>query len=304
MPSQKAECSRLGLPRCPGLVGGNAKQIARASPRGCAKLGARLRAMNSMPNLRRLTRWLGRGLALVALVAATGARAQERTYVVQRSDTLYSIARQFGMSPGRLADRNQLSRNAQVHVGQRLIIPDTPAAAAATGAARAAEALPASVQRAVDQAPVSPRRWKYIVLHHSGTEEGTLKSLDRYHREQRHMENGLAYHFLIGNGRGMGDGEIAVGNRWREQLDGGHLRSEEQNKIALGICLIGNFDKTRPTEKQLRSLETLVRALLKRCQLSAGAVRTHQQINVTRTECPGRQFPTRTFLARLKATGR
>jgi len=32
-----------------------------------------------------------------------------------------------------------------------------------------------------------------------------------------------------------------------QQLDGGHLASEAQNKIALGICLVGNFDERRPT---------------------------------------------------------
>jgi N-acetyl-anhydromuramyl-L-alanine amidase AmpD len=114
------------------------------------------------------------------------------------------------------------------------------------------------------------------------------------------MENGLAYHFLIGNGRGMSDGEIAVGNRWKQQLDGGHLRSTAQNKTALGICLIGNFDKTKPTAKQLRSLEDLTRALMKRCNLPASAVKTHQQINVVHTRCPGSKFPTRSFLAKLK----
>ena len=163
-----------------------------------------------------------------------------------------------------------------------------------------AQPLGPSIQRAIDKAKVSPGRWKYIVIHHSGMDEGNLKSIDRYHREERHMEHGLAYHFLIGNGNGMDDGEIAVGNRWKEQLDGGHLRSEEQNKIALGICLIGNFDKTKPTEKQLRSLENLIRALMKRCKLTAGAVKTHQQINIVFTRCPGSKFPTRSFLAKLK----
>ena len=155
--------------------------------------------------------------------------------------------------------------------------------------------------KAINDAPVQGGRWQTIVVHHAAVDEGSVKSLDRYHREQRHMENGLAYHFLIGNGNGMGDGEIAVGNRWKKQLDGGHLHSEAQNKIALGICLIGDFDKHPPTEKQMRSLENLVRALMQRCQLDAGAVKTHQQINLVHTQCPGSKFPTRAFLARLKS---
>ena len=68
---------------------------------------------------------------------------------------------------------------------------------------------------------------------------GTVKGMDRYHREVRHMENGLAYHFVIGNGSGMGDGDIGIGSRWTKQLDGGHLTSERQNQVSLGICLVG-----------------------------------------------------------------
>jgi murein DD-endopeptidase MepM/ murein hydrolase activator NlpD len=251
-------------------------------------------------NIRRCVRRLARWIAVLCIVACGAAHGQERTYVVQRNDTLYGLARRHGLSVSQLADRNGLSRNAQVYVGQRLIIPGTSSPPANPERQPALSLLSPAVQKAVTSAPVSPRRWKYIVLHHSGAEDGSLKSIDRYHREERHMENGLAYHFLIGNGNGMGDGEIAVGNRWKEQLDGGHLRSESQNKTALGICLVGNFDKTKPTEKQLRSLENLTRALMKRCGLSVSAVRTHQNINVVHTRCPGSKFPMRAFLAKLK----
>ena len=260
--------------------------------------------MSRAQTIRRFARQLLCWMWLACLGAALTVRGQDQTYVVKRSDTLYGIARQFNVSPGALADRNGISRATQVYVGQRLLIPGRPANSAPAGGKQTSTSPGAAVQRAIDRAPVSPKRWKYIVIHHSGMDEGTLKSLDRYHREERHMENGLAYHFLIGNGHGMGDGEIAVGNRWKEQLDGGHLRSEEQNKIALGICLIGNFDKTRPTEKQLKNLESLIRALLKRCELSGSAVKTHHQINIVRTECPGSKFPEREFLARFKNSGK
>jgi hypothetical protein len=114
------------------------------------------------------------------------------------------------------------------------------------------------------------------------------------------MENGMAYHFLIGNGNGMGDAEIAVGHRWQEQLDGGHLASDAQNKVAIGICLVGNFDQKKPTDKQMRSLKDLIRALMKRCDLPTSAVRTHRQINIVSTRCPGTRFPAKAFLRSLQ----
>lgn len=239
-------------------------------------------------------------LLLSLFLAAAPLPAAEVTYVVKRQDTLSSIAQRHQTTAAAIAQRNKLALRASIYPGQRLVIP----VAAPPPKPVSASTLTAEVQKAIASAPVPARRWRTIVVHHSAMNEGSLRSLDRYHREERHMENGLAYHFLIGNGNGMGDGEIAVGNRWKKQLEGGHLRSPVQNQTALGICLIGNFDEKPPTPKQLASLEALTRALLKRCQLTPDAVKTHQQINVVHTRCPGRYFPARELVARLKQSER
>ena len=43
----------------------------------------------------------------------------------------------------------------------------------------------------------------------------------------RGMKNGLAYHFVISNGsRKAYDGEVYIGNRWKAQLDGGHVKTK------------------------------------------------------------------------------
>jgi len=236
----------------------------------------------------------------LAFFSAT-VQASEESYAVKRGDTIYSIAREHGIPPTELADRNGLSRSFHLHAGQQLIIPALSTVQAPVSPARAAAhvSLPYSIKRAIALAPVRPGRWQYIVVHHSGVDTGTVKGMDHYHREVRHMENGLAYDFVIGNGSGMGDGEIAVSRRWTQQLDGGHLASEAQNKIALGICLVGNFDEHPPTRKEMESLRALVVALMARCDLTPRAVRTHQQINIVRTRCPGSRFPTQTFLDSL-----
>ena len=149
--------------------------------------------------------------------------------------------------------------------------------------------LNSEVRRQLDAIP--PREsWKHIVIHHSGTATGTAKGIDRYHREQRHMENGLAYHFLIGNGRGMGDGEIFVGERWKKQLAGGHLASETLNQSSIGICLVGNFDRTKLTSEQMESLNALIKKLLEVTGLPRSAVTTHREIHPRHTRCPGKLF--------------
>jgi hypothetical protein len=222
-----------------------------------------------------------------------GVRADD-TYSVRKGDTLTGVAQSHGLSPAELAEHNGLDAKERLRVGQILSIPEhAPSRSPAT---QRGAPLPPSVSRALSRIPVEPRRWQYVVVHHSGTRMGTVKGMDRYHREQRHMENGLAYHFVIGNGRGMDDGEVAVGHRWLEQLDGGHLRSEELNKISIGICLVGDFETDYPTAKQMQHLKTLTRYLLDRCRIGSSGLRTHQQINPIYTRCPGRNFPTKTFL--------
>jgi len=123
--------------------------------------------------------------------------------------------------------------------------------------------------------------------------------MDMYHRQKRKMENGLAYHFVIGNGNGMRDGKIEVGNRWKRQIKGGHVASEAMNQIAIGICLVGNFEVNRPTEAQMKSLYALVGYLCKRCGISKINVKTHKQINTKPTACPGKLFPTQLLLKNI-----
>lgn len=249
-------------------------------------------------------------LALWLLMCAMGAPAvgwaADATYTVKRGDTVSTIARRHGISPAALAERNGLNRNFHIYAGQRLRIPTRAAAPAKKAATKkpAASALPRSVQRAIDKAPVRAGRWQYIVIHHSGIDTGTVRNMDKYHREVRHMENGLAYHFVIGNGSGMGDGAITACQRWTRQLDGGHLASSAQNRVAIGICLVGNFDQHRPSAKAMASLRSLVEALMVRCRLTPAAVKTHQQVNVVHTRCPGTQFPTRSFLESLQGPKR
>lgn len=156
--------------------------------------------------------------------------------------------------------------------------------------------LSRSVIDALRNAPVTRGRWRYIVVHNSGTRQGNAKIFDYYHRYTRKMQNGLAYHFVIGNGSSSGDGQIEIGDRWRRQIQGGHVHSDYLNSIALGICLVGDFNRDLPTKNQLAALDELIRYLRTRCGKFEGhvaIVKAHKEINPVPTDCPGARFPYR-----------
>ena len=156
--------------------------------------------------------------------------------------------------------------------------------------------LTRSVRDQIDRAPVARSRWQYIVVHNSGTRQGNAAAFDYYHRRIRRMQNGLAYHFVIGNGTSTGNGQIEVGDRWRRQINGGHVHSDYLNNIALGICLVGDFNRDQPTRAQLDCCEELIRYLRQRCGKVGDhypIVKPHREMNPPRwaTDCPGDAFP-------------
>ncbi len=151
-----------------------------------------------------------------------------------------------------------------------------------------------SVRRAIDQAPVRKGRWKYIIIHNSATRQGNAAIFDNYHRRVRKMENGMAYHFVIGNGSSSGNGQIEIGNRWTRQINGGHVASDYLNDISLGICLVGDYDRDLPTAQQMAALKellTYLRARVGKIKGQYSQVRGHREINPKPTTCPGKRFP-------------
>ena len=156
--------------------------------------------------------------------------------------------------------------------------------------------LSKSVRAEIDRAPVAKSRWRYIVVHNSGTRQGNAKAFEYYHLRVRKMPNGLAYHFVIGNGSSSGDGEVEIGNRWKRQINGGHVHSDYLNNIALGVCLVGDFNRDKPTSRQIDALDELTRYLRNRVGKTEGkvaVVKAHREINPPRypTDCPGDGFP-------------
>jgi hypothetical protein len=143
------------------------------------------------------------------------------------------------------------------------------------------------------------KKWQAIIVHHSATSNGNTAIFDKQHREEMHWD-GVAYDFVIGNGTDSGDGQIEVTFRWRGQIAGAHCKTPNNwgNEKAIGVCLVGNFDNTSPTVRQMQSLVKLVRFLQNRYRIPKRFVYGHGTTPGARvTDCPGIRFP----MARLRS---
>ncbi len=141
-------------------------------------------------------------------------------------------------------------------------------------------------------ASATERRWSAIIIHHSATESGNAAIFDTEHK-QRGWE-GVGYDFVIGNGTDSGDGEVEVTFRWTRQIQGAHCGGTLDNwanEKGIGICLVGDFNKTVPTNKQLQSLVKLVRFLQQRYGIPTSQIYGHGTTpGAHQTDCPGKNF--------------
>jgi hypothetical protein len=145
--------------------------------------------------------------------------------------------------------------------------------------------------------------WTAVVIHHSATENGNAAIFDRIHREYNHWK-GVGYDFVIGNGTDSGDGEVEVTFRWQRQIPGAHCGGTPgnwANEDGIGICLVGNFDHTTPTTRQMQTLARLIRFLQKRYKISESRIYGHNSTPGARvTNCPGAKFPMSTLKQMLR----
>jgi len=213
-------------------------------------------------------------------VTASDIFRQDVVHEVGPGETVWRISRTYGIPMTDIIQANNLGKAAQLEKGQRLVIPN----AATTKAA----------------IPLYPtRKWKYIIIHHSATDEGNAYYFNILHR--RKGWNEIGYDFVIDNGtKNKADGAIEVSPRWIRQEVGAHCRASDMNSKGIGICLVGNFSKERISEKQLDSLIYLINVLRKYYRIPMSRIMGHGQVPGARTECPGKYFPWTEFRKKLE----
>lgn len=113
--------------------------------------------------------------------------------------------------------------------------------------------------------PVKPGRWRAIYVHQSLSDSGNAQILGQ-------RVGGLPDHFVIGNGDALIDGAIQTSPRWSRQLSAANLPGVRISSDCLSICVVGNFNRTRPTPTQQARLLELIAALQRQLNIASDQV--------------------------------
>jgi N-acetylmuramoyl-L-alanine amidase len=121
---------------------------------------------------------------------------------------------------------------------------------------------------------------KSIVVHHSASAPSTtLNQIDEWHRDRGFTRSSLGYyigyHFVIEQ-----SGNVFQARNTEEI--GCHC---VPNTGKVGVCLIGDFSKGKPTDAQLNALMAVLDTLTEELKLSPSDIYGHRELKAT--ECPG-----------------
>jgi N-acetylmuramoyl-L-alanine amidase len=123
------------------------------------------------------------------------------------------------------------------------------------------------------ETPVDASYWSGIVIQHLGEPAGSIKSIQRSHLSGG--LNGIGFHFIIGNGNGLGDGVVRGSERWLHQTRAARpisIHPENWDENVITICLIGNGNRRPFTERQILHLSRLVQRLQNELSIATSEV--------------------------------
>jgi N-acetylmuramoyl-L-alanine amidase len=124
---------------------------------------------------------------------------------------------------------------------------------------------------------------EYLSIHHTGRNNDFPFFVRLRHKYLRGWDD-IGYHYLIGNTRPFTEeGKIYSGRP--EEFDGAHTRGYNHN--SLGVCLIGDFDRVSPSERQLETLFAFLEQKIKQHDVPTKNVMGHNEFPGMTTSCPG-----------------
>ena len=129
---------------------------------------------------------------------------------------------------------------------------------------------------------------QWITIHHAGEMWLAKKSPEQYVRDmqawgqrEKHWPD-LPYHFLIAP-----DGRIFEGRPLIYQPD---TNTKYQLAGNIGVEMMGNFERQRPSPQQIESCAKLTAWLCQELKIDTDHVRGHKDAAPGQTDCPGKDF--------------
>ena len=118
--------------------------------------------------------------------------------------------------------------------------------------------------------------WKPVTFTDAPTTFDRIEQIRQIHTRDRGWSD-IGYHYVIDRaGRVIEARNVAY--------QGAHV--SQNNPHNLGVLVLGNFDRQRPSAEQLASLSRFTTALTTTDHVAASLVKTHRELKPT--ECPGR----------------
>ena len=152
------------------------------------------------------------------------------------------------------------------------------------------------------------RKIDLIVLHHSGgtptasksdiTGEQRFKVICDDHRANALKQGWIMpnqvyvcdYHFVVGQTGKIFTGQPIENPSW-------HATNYQVNLASIGICLLGDFEKTIPPKAQENATTRLIVELVNKYGIAIENIKRHKDIvsdithKANSTNCPGKNFP-------------
>jgi len=147
-----------------------------------------------------------------------------------------------------------------------------------------------------------------IICHGSASLFGDAKMIDGWHRQRGF--DGIGYHGVILNGHRTArsgyndklDGKIEPGRP--ESRQGAHCAAGGMNRVALGVCLIGDSTKRAYTDRQIAALVHWLATMCQRYGIPPSRITQHSDHDRGKPHCAGLDMPDirRRVAARLAGT--
>ena len=136
-------------------------------------------------------------------------------------------------------------------------------------------------------------KWTHIIIHHSQSKDHD--TLDYDNIKKWHTDMGwfdIGYNYIID----MVENNLVIIKGRTLLMNGAHTKG--MNKKAIGICVVGNFDKTIPDNEIYLKVFGLCIELINTFNIPKENIKPHS--DYSEKTCPGKLFDMNEIIKRLK----